>query len=299
MGTYNGERFLQSQLVSYCTQTRRDWRIIVSDDGSTDKTRHLLAQFSEKQESGTVEVIDGPRRGAAANFLSLIKSAPNALYTSFSDQDDVWLPSKLSRATQLIDRAGHHIPVLYCSRVTICDQMLRPLWKSTLPTRPLSFRNAIIHNVAYGHTIVANKLAMDLLKNAATRTDNVVMHDWWAYMLVTGAGGDVLFDEQSHVLYRQHDLNTVGSRGLFGEASRRLRRLWTQQNSHWMTTNLTAMSSAFDFLTSEHQTLIDRLIYAHAKGAIAFGNACLHEGLYRQGPLGRLAPAIAAFLGRL
>lgn len=299
LGTYNGERFLQSQLASYCTQTRRDWRIIISDDGSTDRTRHLLTEFAEQKESGIVKIIEGPKRGAAANFLSLIKSAPDALYTCFSDQDDVWLPSKLSRAAQLMDRIGHHSPVLYCSRVTICDQSLRPLRQSPLPTRPLSFRNAIIHNVAYGHTIVANKPATQLLQTAAARTDNIVMHDWWAYMLISGAGGKVLFDDQSHVLYRQHDSNTVGSNGLLSEFTRRLQRLSIQQNAHWMTTNLTSMTIVYDLLTSENQRLLDRLINAHAGGRIAYSNACLSEGLYRQGFLGRSAPVIAALLGTL
>jgi cellulose synthase/poly-beta-1,6-N-acetylglucosamine synthase-like glycosyltransferase len=69
--TLNGERFLPEQLTSLEKQTFKNWRLIASDDGSSDRTKSILRAFQKSFEPGRVEIIDGPRRGAPANFLSL------------------------------------------------------------------------------------------------------------------------------------------------------------------------------------------------------------------------------------
>jgi Glycosyl transferase family 2 len=67
--TLNGERFLAEQLASLERQTFNNWKLIASDDGSFDGTRSILRAFQKCFEPGRVEIIDGPRRGVAANFL--------------------------------------------------------------------------------------------------------------------------------------------------------------------------------------------------------------------------------------
>ena len=70
MGTCNGARFLAAQLDSIAAQSHRDWRLVVSDDGSTDATRAILADFGAGQ-GNRVTVRPGPCRGFAPNFLGL------------------------------------------------------------------------------------------------------------------------------------------------------------------------------------------------------------------------------------
>lgn len=48
MPTYNGERFLRPAVESILNQTFRDFELIVIDDGSTDSTPHILAEFKDK-----------------------------------------------------------------------------------------------------------------------------------------------------------------------------------------------------------------------------------------------------------
>jgi glycosyltransferase involved in cell wall biosynthesis len=67
--TLNGERFLAEQLASLERQTFKNWRLTASDDGSSVGTKSILLAFQKSSTPGKVEIIEGPQRGAPANFL--------------------------------------------------------------------------------------------------------------------------------------------------------------------------------------------------------------------------------------
>ena len=64
MGAYNGAAHLREQLDSIAAQTHPDWVLRVSDDGSSDATLAILADFAARFEPGRVEVRPGPRAGS-------------------------------------------------------------------------------------------------------------------------------------------------------------------------------------------------------------------------------------------
>lgn len=295
LATRNGAHFLPQQLDSYSAQVAKNWHLIASDDGSTDDTARVLAQFAHTYPA-QITLLHGPQSGPAANFLSMLRQAPDADFAAFSDQDDVWLPNKLGRATDLLGKVGGNIPAFYCGCVTVCDQNLRPLRQTAMPDRPLGFRNALVQNVAFGNTIVVNRAALALLREAAHRSHHSVMHDWWAYQIITGAGGQIVFDNESYVLYRQHGDNAVGAEhGLI----KKLNALRRRSQWHWMRENLAVLANLSDLMTDENRALVSRLDAAHRAGPAAFSKACAQERLYRQGALGRIAPVAAALFGRL
>ena len=71
MGTYNGQDFLAEQLLSIENQSHKDWRLIISDDGSTDETLAIAKAFQEKWGNDRLELRQGPNQGFCKNFLSL------------------------------------------------------------------------------------------------------------------------------------------------------------------------------------------------------------------------------------
>ena len=71
MSTYNGEKFLAEQLQSIEDQTHKDWRLVISDDGSSDKTLAIAKQFQSKWGSDRLEIRQGPQQGFCQNFLSM------------------------------------------------------------------------------------------------------------------------------------------------------------------------------------------------------------------------------------
>ena len=110
--TFNGARFLPAQLSSYGSQTWRDWRLFASDDGSSDQTAAILAQYQKTLGSNQVQIRSGPRRGFVTNFLSLVcDPSIDADYYAYSDQDDIWEPEKLARAIEVLQQTPPHVPM--------------------------------------------------------------------------------------------------------------------------------------------------------------------------------------------
>ena len=217
MSTYQGERFIAEQVASVLAQTHGHLRLVVRDDGSRDGTLDVLAAVSDPR----LVVRSGSNLGLPEAFFRLLdESSDDADLWALCDQDDVWLPHKLERAVARL--AGVDGPALYCARVAVVDELLRPLYLHELPWRGPSFANALVQNIALGCTVVLNREARDLLRGRWPR--DCVMHDAWAY-LVLAAFGTVVYDHEPVVLYRQHGANSVGmGRGPVSRLAGRLRR---------------------------------------------------------------------------
>lgn len=217
LSTFDGARYLPAQLESLWAQDHEDLTVVARDDGSRDDTVPMLRRLL----AGRGRVVEGERLGAARSFLTLLGEVdPRADYVAFCDQDDVWLPGKVSAAlAALADRTG---PAMYCSAVELVDENLAHVGIHRRCIRGPSFQNALVENVATGCTIVLNRPAVELLSLALPGA--ALMHDWWSYLVISGCG-QVVYDPRSFVQYRLHDTNTVGVSTTFVDAWRgRVRR---------------------------------------------------------------------------
>jgi len=204
LSTFNGERYLAEQLESLWAQDYKDLTLSVRDDGSSDSTPELLGELGAGHDSA--RFVEGPHLGAGKSFLELLRHvSPNAEYAAFCDQDDVWLPGKLSTAVAALDCVDG--PALYCSAVQLVREDLTPVRVHRRCVRGPSFENALVENVATGCTIVLNRPAIDLL--ASRSPEHFVMHDAWCYLVVSGCGR-VIYDPTPWALYRLHGSNTMG-----------------------------------------------------------------------------------------
>jgi glycosyltransferase involved in cell wall biosynthesis len=202
MSTYDGERYVREQVDSILGQTHPRLRLVVRDDGSRDGTLPLLRSIEDPR----LGVRAGDNLGLPDAFFRLVdESSDDADLWALSDQDDVWLPEKLSRAVSRLAEVNG--PALYCARVAVVDESLRPLYLHELPWRGPSFANALVQNIALGCTVVLNRGARDLLRRRWPR--ECVMHDAWIYLVVAGCG-TVVYDHEPVVLYRQHGSNSIG-----------------------------------------------------------------------------------------
>jgi glycosyltransferase involved in cell wall biosynthesis len=102
MATYNGSRFIRQQLDSFSRQSLLPSELIVCDDGSDDSTLSILSDFSRSAPFRVEIVRNSERLGHTANFLQAAHMCQGDLI-AFSDQDDEWLPQKLSRIRQASD----------------------------------------------------------------------------------------------------------------------------------------------------------------------------------------------------
>jgi glycosyltransferase involved in cell wall biosynthesis len=207
LSAYNGERYLREQLDSFLALDNcGEVKVLVRDDGSTDGTPQILAEYAERCG---FEIIRGENMGFVASMFELFRrSDPACAYFATSDQDDVWLPDKLSAGIRALEKLPADMPLLYGSATQPVTADLTPLGRPLTAPRGVSFYNAMVQNVILGHTQIFNRRLIDLLLCGTAKNVNLI--DWWIH-LVAESTGFVVFDKQIRVLYRQHGDNAIGT----------------------------------------------------------------------------------------
>ncbi|MBN2577680.1 MAG: glycosyltransferase family 2 protein [Pirellulales bacterium] len=239
MSTYQGAPFLGEQLRSIFQQTEQHFRLWVRDDGSTDGTSAILADYADRHP-GMVAVVrdEHVHLGACASFGKVLEQT-QADYIMLSDQDDLWLPRKIAqtlRAVQTMERRfGTDCPILVHTDLHVVDRGLCKICESCWEylaidvDRGAQLNRLLIQNIITGCTCMFNRA---LLNRALPIPPQAVIHDWWLG-LVASAFGQIGYLPEATVLYRQHAHNSVGApRYGFPYGLRRLRCLLKGQPVH-------------------------------------------------------------------
>lgn len=297
--TYHGQRYLAEQLDSFAAQSHENWEVWASDDGSEDDTRAILEDYKARWGTGRLTIHLGPAEGFAANFLSLTCNANiDADFYAYSDQDDVWEADKLERAIKWLKSVPADVPALYCSRTRLVDAKNNEIGLSPLFKKAPSFANALMQNIGGGNTMVFNDAAMRLLREAG-ESKSVITHDWWAYMVVAGCGGQVFYDSEPTLRYRQHGGNLVGTNANWGARLRRVRMLFQGRFKHWNDCNISALSTLEHRLTPTNREILRRFADARRMSLIPRLIHLKRSGIYRQTLLGNIGLVAAAIFGKI
>lgn len=298
LATFNGVRFIDEQLRSIDQQIWPAIDIWASDDGSSDGTLNALGRWAAYWSKGSFTLLRGPSLGFAANFRSLlVNTEVDADYVAFSDQDDVWLAEKTRVAAEALATYGCR-PALYCARTIIMSEAGEELSRSPLFRRPPDFSNALVQSIGGGNTMVLNRAAHQLVREAARRTE-FVSHDWFSYLIVAGAGGHVTYDAAPHVRYRQHGQNLVGSNQGWGPRLRRLTAAFGGRFTRWNDDNVAALEACRDLLTPAAANVLDRFKQARTGPLPDRVMNLWRSGVYRQTVLGQASLYAAGLLGKL
>ena len=289
LSTYDGERFLPELLDSLEAQSYQRFDLLVRDDGSTDGTLALLADYGRRRRA---DVRAGTHVGVPESFLRLLRdSDPAADLFGYCDQDDVWLPDKIARAVAVMARLDPARPALYCAGLRPVGPRLEPLPERAPPARALGFGNALVENRASGCTMVLNRAARALLNRHAPRA--AMMHDSWAYLVVS-AFGTVHYDPEPQMLYRQHPGNAIGALGRWTTRLRRMRRRGWLARAFAQADEFRALYGAA--LDAPTRATLDRFL-AGRDGLHGRLRSLTHRGVYRQSRVDDLALRVLLALG--
>jgi rhamnosyltransferase len=220
LSSYNGERFIAEQIDSIRRQTHSDWKLVVRDDGSSDRTVDIVQGLIQFDDRISLLRDAGGNLGPAASFGLLLEHAleTGAPYFALADQDDVWYPDKIARELELIQReerlAAEPTPIMVHTDLTVVREDLSLIHHSFLayqnlrhqPLQQLS--TLLIQNFVTGCTTLLNRALVEV----AVPFPSVIMHDWWL-ALCAAALGEILYLPEPTVRYRQHGRNTLGSVG--------------------------------------------------------------------------------------
>lgn len=301
LAVYNGGQTLPEQLDSINKQDHSNWSILAGDDGSDDDSLDVMVSFRE--QGNPLQQCAGPCQGSTANFLSLIRLASTQScvdnWLAFCDQDDVWLPDRLSRGIAALNALPEDRPVLYCSRTWICNAVLSERRLSAPRPHPTGFRNALVQNVAAGNTILLNAAAARLVKEAAREVQKIVVHDWWMYQLISGAGGQVVHDDRPTVLYRQHTANEIGANDTVYARLKRIHQLLRGDFRDWNAINIAALRCSSHRVTEENRAVLEAFAATRNAPLLQRLSGLWRLRLYRQARAATVALWIAALLGRI
>ena len=95
MCTYNGARFLKEQLESIAGQTYLPLELVICDDGSDDESVRILQEFAHRAPFPVRVHVNEKNLGLTQNFGLAIALCEGDII-ALSDQDDVWIPEKIS-----------------------------------------------------------------------------------------------------------------------------------------------------------------------------------------------------------
>jgi hypothetical protein len=307
LATFNGERYLREQIDSILAQDYPDLLVLARDDGSTDRTVEILNEYAASY-SDRVRVYAGgdPTGHPKLNFLCLMK-ASTAEYLCFSDQDDVWLPGKVSlvkRAMQrLEDRYGETTPLLVFTDLRVVDERLETLNPSLWKRAGVRIENihhlarVLSENVVTGCTVMINRSMRDL---AVQMPDDAEMHDWWIALL-SAVFGAAEATPQATVLYRQHANNVIGSieqhLSLSSLSSRiRKRGKWRQQRLKCERQAEALLRIYGERMTLEQKNILEAfLVSGRSDHAWTRVGTMIKYGFYRSGFLKNAAAMIDLF----
>lgn len=209
MATYNGEQFVSEQIESILQQKDVEVTLIISDDGSTDRTRDIVHNFINKNDNVTLcneSRIGGP----AKNFYNLIRQVNACEYDflALSDQDDVWSSHRLSRA---IDQLTTHQADAYSSNVLVVDDHLKI--KTVLKKSGFQKKyDFLFEPPGPGCSFVFSRSLFEFIQSKIVeRVFNFAYHDWFIYALARHHEHRWLIDDQPNIFYRQHAYNFMGA----------------------------------------------------------------------------------------
>ncbi len=210
MSTYNGVKYLKEQMDSILTQEGVDVTLFIRDDGSSDGTIDILKEYVETYKNIILNV--GDNLGVGNSFMQLVYDCPDDYdYYAFADQDDIWLGEKLKKAVSKIGEETQ--PVLYCSNQILVDKDLKTIGMRYSGALSTSYMQILFGNKFAGCTMVWNRPLQKILSDEKRRPSMMLLrnriHDVWVAM-VASVVGLIIYDEDSCILYRQHENNVVG-----------------------------------------------------------------------------------------
>lgn len=213
LATYNGEKYIVEQIESILNQTHKEFRLLISDDGSTDNTKQIISEYEKKDKRITV-FNQKENIGVVQNFEFLMTKVENE-YFMFSDQDDIWKEEKIEKTLKKIEETG---AMLVYSDLEVVDSDLNITFESYWKLKGIyqkikkynNFESLYLNNFVTGCTIIARR---ELIEKSLPlpKTSKYVLHDYWI-SLIASQNGKIEYIEESLIKYRQHKNNKVGSK---------------------------------------------------------------------------------------
>lgn len=213
LATYNGETFIKEQIDSILNQTYTNFRLLISDDNSTDKTKEIIKEY-EKKDNRVKCFFQEKNLGVVSNFEFLLKQV-NSKYYMFSDQDDIWKENKIEASIKKMEDTNCD---LVYTNLEVVDKDLNTIYSSYWKLKGLekkvkkynNFEALYLNNFITGCTILAKSEYIEKVL-PLPKESKYVLHDYWI-ALVMSQNCKIEYVDEALIKYRQHKKNNIGSK---------------------------------------------------------------------------------------
>jgi glycosyltransferase involved in cell wall biosynthesis len=221
MATYQGERYVERQLLSILEQLGASDEVIVVDDCSRDRTVERVESLNDPR----IRVFRNPtNRREVYSFGKAIEIARGDV-VFLSDQDDVWLPGRVQLMAGRLQDSGAN---LITSNFEWMDDEERPLdvaFHGVSSATSNEYRRNIV-DIFVGRTNYfgcAMAFRRELVPIITPVPSYVESHDLWIALAANQLRSNLHIDDKT-LRKRRHGNNatsTVSNRSLF-------RKLWSR-----------------------------------------------------------------------
>jgi glycosyltransferase involved in cell wall biosynthesis len=195
LATYNGARHIAAQLDSILPQLEAQDEVLVADDGSTDDTLALIAAYGSR-----VRIVATGRAGGVVPNFERVLAAATGEGIVLCDQDDVWLPGRLTLMRQHLANC-----LLVITNGVVVDDALRGRGQDVFGM--VGVRRGVLRNLVKNSFIgCCMAFRRELLERVLPFPAGVPWHDWYIG-LAAEALGRVERDASVTLLYRRHATN--------------------------------------------------------------------------------------------
>ncbi len=213
MCTYNGQEFIAQQIQSILNQTHTDFRLIIVDDISKDRTVEIIQEMMLLDKR--IEFHQNTTNlGYFSNFLSGLNYVTSE-YLFFADQDDIWLENKIE--IQLADLIQEDEKVLmnFSNSFLFYGESLNETKFSTkrdpkkIKQYYCSSIELSLRNIVAGHTILIRSNQIPYIKESMSKIlDKKELYFDYILTLILLDRGEVKYFNESLVYFRQHPNST-------------------------------------------------------------------------------------------
>ena len=187
MATFNGEKYLRDQIDSILNQSFKDFRLLISDDCSTDSTREILNEYVKKDDRVIVFLQD-KNLGVVKNFEYLMKKVEQE-YFMFSDQDDVWKKDKIQNSINMMNEKNCD---LVYTNLEVVDSELNTLEDSYWRLKEFekkvkkynNFESLYLNNFVTGCTMLVKSKWIDKIL-PFPENSKYILHDYWTALVIS------------------------------------------------------------------------------------------------------------------
>lgn len=208
MATFNGERWVAAQLRSILDQLEPNDEVVVSDDGSTDRTVEVIRALGDHR----IRLLASTAfRSPVRNFENALRNATGEVL-ALSDQDDLWLDGRAATIRQRFAAPPSPVHLIALDAVVTdaAGAVLHPSLFRRIGAGPGLLKN-IYDNTYVGCCLAFSRQLLDI---ALPFPRGIPMHDMWLGLLAE-IFGTVEFVAGSFLSYRRHSANATDFRRWF------------------------------------------------------------------------------------